>query len=182
MGKDSYIRFLGDKAINAALGFIAAAMLFFLAQYLWWQIFPYRTADVVVPMEIATDGLPPIFENEDGAKIRALQDDNFNEEVKRGGQLKIFLQFTKHTDVTPTVSRNIVCSDSSGSLSVYLVEGLPGGSARPVGTFTAKPIYQLPEQIEVGRECVFQFTNEYQVNPVRTITKVWQSEKFTVVE
>ena len=140
---------------RAVVGFVIGAFVYVFLLIVYWQVFPYRTADVGEPMLVL---------NED-------------KEIKRGEMLKIELTFTKYTNVTPEVSRNVFCLDDS----VHFPQSQPvTGTARPVGTFTARPVYDLPDTVPSDVLCFFQFTNEYEVNPIRTITKVWRSESFIV--
>jgi len=146
------------KALTKALaGFLLGMVFYFSILLIYWQFAPYKTADVVTPMYVL----------------------NENKEVSADRVLKLQFEFTKHTNVNPDVSRNILCVDDT----VHFVTQNPnGGVTRPIGTFTAKPVFTLDDSVPTNTQCFFQFTNIYQVNPIRTITKVWLSEPFTVVE
>lgn len=146
------------KAImRAAVGFIVGVLVYLALVTVWWQAFPYKTADVIVPMTVL----------------------NENKEVRVGEKLRLELTFTKYTESNPEVSRNIYCLD--GSVHFPTTQSITG-TARPVGTFTARPEYGLPSNMPTDVLCFFQFTNRYQVNPIRTISKVWNSESFIVKE
>lgn len=141
---------------NAIIGFLTGVAIFFAVELLWWEFFPYQTADVFVPISVTNQ-------------------DNI---VKRGEKLQLALTINKQSDYNPTISRNILCEDN-----VYLVfaQGA-GGSTRPRGVFTAETSYNIPDAVPANTPCTFIFINEYKVNPIRTITKVWASETFEVVE
>ena len=91
---------------------------------------------------------------------------------------KLLLKIDKQSDFTPVVSRNIFCEDGT----THLVQStFTGGTARPTGQFEASVSYEVPVTVQDGSTCTFEFQNDYQVNPLRTITKKWQSEQFKVI-
>lgn len=143
--------------LRGLTGFGVSVVGYFMVLILWWQFFPYQTADIAEPMIVL----------------------NENKTIKRGEELMLEFTFTKYTDVSPEVSRNISCLDDS----VHFPITQPiVGSARPVGTFTARPTYELPVSVPADTLCFFQFTNVYEVNPIRNIVKVWRSESFIIEE
>lgn len=161
---DRCCRYFGRAFLSAIVGFMAFFLVFWALQLAAWQFKPYKTADIVVPMEVLSETTTVV----EGEKVNVIQSDE---------QLHIVVEFTKYIEATPTVSRNIVCLDGS----VFIVPGtVQRGTARPVGTFRATPSYDLPEGMPRDTFCYFQFTNEYKVNPIRSITKTWQSEMFIV--
>lgn len=141
---------------NAVIGFIAGLALLYGVQAIWWQYGPYDTATVFEPIGVL----------------------NNLDQVEPGGELKLFLSFNKATDVAPRVDRNVVCASGN----TYQVNAPNASSSRPSGQFTATLNFTMPDNLIVGDVCIFQFQNSYQVNPIRTINKVWVSEKFTVIE
>lgn len=150
MSKKAHITF------NALIGFIIFGLLFYLVQVAYWQFYPYKTAEIVVPMEV-------------------LNKDN---KVAKNENLELFLLINKQSDYTPKVSRNLLCDSG-----VYFVPSVvAGGNARPKGEYTATVKYPIPDEIPVGSKCYFIFNNEYKVNPIRVINKQWESEPFTIVE
>jgi hypothetical protein len=141
----------------ALTNFVIGVLVFLIGQFIYWQVFPYQTADIETPMVVL----------------------NENKEVRVGGELRLFLEINKQSEYTPTVSRNIVCDDRS----VHFVQSTQtGGTARPQGVYTASPVFIVPTDLPVGATCEFEFQNDYPVNPVRTITKKWRSEPFTIIE
>jgi len=146
-----------ERFIDAIKGAILLGTAALLFQIAFWLVFPYKTAEVVEPMEVL----------------------NENKELTPNELLQLKFTFTKYTDISPTVSRNVLCSD--GTTHFVAVQASTGNS-RPTGTFTANSKYGLSESMPTDVTCFFQFTNEYDVNPIRTITKVWRSESFTIVE
>ena len=141
---------------NATVGFVLGVAVLYGLQAVWWQFGPYETAEVATPIEVL----------------------NVNNEVEKGGELKLFLVFDKRTNLAPRVDRNIICESDN----TYQVSSPNTDSSRPSGRFTATLNFTLSEDIPVGEICVFQFQNAYQVNPLRVINKTWSSEPFTVIE
>lgn len=141
---------------NGAIGFILTFSVYWIAQLLWWEFFPYQTANVAIPIAV----------------------NNQFDQVQRGEELEMTLIIDKQSYYTPVVSRNVLCGDQ-----IYLVDSpFGGGSARPSGIYTATTSYRLPDRIPSDVPCTFIFINEYKVNPIRTITKTWASEPFTIKE
>lgn len=141
---------------NAPVAFVLFSVAYFFILFLWWQLFPYQTATVDVPIEVL----------------------NEKNEIRPGDNINLLVVFDKQSDVTPEVSRNIICNTGS----VYDVVAPSGGRARPTGKFIAEVNFGLTERAIPGEICVFEFINKYHVNPIRTVTKKWQSEPFEVVK
>lgn len=157
MAKRQDVNHIFTVAIRAAIGFVMAASLYVFFVFLYWSFFPYQTADVVVPMEV----------------------ENENNLVVKGEPLRLRLDIDKQSDYRPIISRNVVC----GTKVFLIAPRFQGsGDARPQGQYEAHTDYMLPDDIPMYEDCTFIFINEYQVNPVRTITRTWVSEKFQVVE
>ena len=152
----SYSKTLRKKLMNASFGFLTSVMFFFIGQYMYWQVYPYPTADVTVPITVS----------------------NIDNEVSKTGTLKLLVSIDKQSDYTPLVSRTIYC----GELLYLVPNPAPSQTSVPQGSFTVAAEYPVPDLVPVGSVSVFEFRNEYQVNPVRRIVKVWQSEPFTVIE
>lgn len=143
--------------IRAIIGFVLAASIYIFFVFLYWSFFPYETANVVVPMEV----------------------ENENNLVIKGEPLRLRLEIDKRSDYRPVISRNVLCGTT-----VFLVEPniASGGSQRPQGKYEAHTDYLLPDDVPMYTDCTFIFINEYQVNPIRTITRTWVSEKFQVID
>lgn len=138
---------------RAVIGFAVGSIIYIACVFLVWTLYPYKTAEIVEPMKVL----------------------NENHIVRGGEPLALELSINKQSDITPSVSRNVVCRDT-----IYFVDApQSGGRARPKGQYTATVTFNLPT-IPVGEECYFQFTNSYQVNLLRTINKVWKSELFKI--
>ena len=154
---DSTLKHLTKALMKAVIGFLLGMLLYFGFLLLYWQFGNYQTADVKTPILVL----------------------NENNEVGEDRRLKLEFEFSKFTDVNPDVSRNIICVDDT----VHFVRQNPtSGVTRPIGTFTARPVYHLEETVPTDTECFFEFTNEYQVNPIRQVTKRWFSEPFIIKE
>jgi len=137
--------------------FLAFAFIFLVGQYIVWQVYPYRTADVQEPIVVT----------------------NLNNEVAPGGTLGLYIEFDKFTDLTPDVSRNLICLSGN----VYSVTPAQERASLPQGDGqTANSFYTVDTTAQDGDMCVFEFKNDYRVNPVRTITNKWRSEVITIKE
>lgn len=157
MVKRQDVNHIFTVGIRAFIGFVLAVSIYVFFIFLYWSFFPYDTAEVVVPMEV----------------------ENTNNQVVRGEPLRLRLDVDKRSDYRPIISRNVVCGTK-----VFLIapnfQG--GGDARPQGQYEAHTEYMLPKDVPANTDCTFIFINEYQVNPVRTITRTWVSEKFQIIE
>lgn len=142
--------------LNALYGFMFGVALYFAATSMYWAFFPYRTAEIQEPIEIL----------------------NEYHEVVPGEAIVMKLSINKESDIFPDVSRNVICTSGR----IYQVENNPVTTARPKGEYTTIVRYGLSTDAVPGEKCVFQFKNEYKVNPIRTIVKVWTSEEFNVKE
>ena len=123
---------------------------------LFWTTYPYKTATVTEPIRVT----------------------NPNKEVSQSGEIKLELLINKQSNYVPIVNRSIVCADRT-----YLVTVSSGMSiVRPKGVFIANVHYAMPNEIPIGESCYFIYRNDYQVNSIRTITNIWKSETFKVIE
>lgn len=141
---------------NALIGFMLAAGGYLLMMALWWSFGPYPTADVFEPIEVT----------------------NENNIVQPGETLNILIRFNKETDISPVVTRSLICNENES----YFITVDDRSSSRPKGKFVGVAMFNLPESIPNNSTCVFEFSNVYQVNPIRTIVKNWESEPFTVLK
>lgn len=153
------IKHITIALLKAFVGFLMGMAFYFSLLVIWWQFGSYQTADVTVPMTVL----------------------NENKEVKQGEPLQLSFVFTKYTQVTPQVSRNVLCADDTVHLA-FTIQNNNNNVARPIGTFTATTSYILSDSVPLDTTCFFEFTNEYQVNPIKRITKNWFSEPFIVKE
>lgn len=151
--KKSFDKQLRFALINFGMGMFA----FFTLQFTYWQFFPYQTAEVVEPIKVL----------------------NENKQVVKGDLLRLEISFNKESDYTPIVTRNIICSNET---AFFAQSTSIGGNTRPQGQFTTIGEFGLDANVPLNTPCYFEFKNSYAVNPVRTITKDWRSETFTVVE
>lgn len=133
--------------------FVSSTML--LAIFLYWILFPYKTADIQTPIKIL----------------------NQNHVIRVGEKIQMKIVLDKYTDVKPEVSKYVVCT--SGNTAAF---DQPGTS-RPLGhTEYIVDNFVLPPKFVDGENCKFVFKSYYKVNPIRTIVKEWYSESFTVKE
>lgn len=134
------------------LTFISASVI--VITCLFWTLYPYQVSDVKVPIGIT----------------------NENNQIKVGEKIEMKLQVTKPNNIKPEGSVFITCNDGNLVTMASLTANLP------VGEYTVlNDKYTLPPKVAVGSKCVFNFRNTYQVNPIRSINKEWQSEQFEVL-
>jgi hypothetical protein len=156
---------IGDKemreiTIKDKLWHAMAITTFMLASIivlaaLFWTIYPYKTADIKVPIEIL----------------------NENKQVRVGEPIVMKLQVKKYTNLTPKGSVYLKCNDGQ------VIELPSAVTNRPPGEYeTVVDKYRVPERATVGVKCTFNFRNAYQVNPIREIVKDWYSEEFEVIK
>lgn len=125
----------------------------------FWQLYPYKTADVVEPIKIL----------------------NENKQIAPKEKIIMELKISKY-NLFPVVTNNSILCDNG---RIYTIDSImpQGKSSLPVGTFTrVQSNYSLPSDIDNGSTCHFEFQNTYEVNPIRKIIKTWRSETFTVKE
>lgn len=133
---------------------VIAIAIFFLLALSFWSLYPYEVARVEEPIEI------------------------LNEDKKISSSENIVLRATifKPNDLRPEADFSVWCDDGNVYPLAPVVLNLPKGKT----TITADQ-YALPPA-NAGASCNVRFTATYRVNPVREITKVWESEEFTVIE
>ncbi len=125
----------------------------------FWQLYPYKTADIVEPIDIL----------------------NENHQIAPKEKIIMELRITKYNLFPVTTNNSILCDNGR----IYTIDSImPKGKASlPVGTFVrVQNGYLLPGDIDIGSICHFEFQNTYEVNPIRKIIKTWKSEDFTVKE
>lgn len=120
----------------------------------FWIIYPYHLPDIKEPIPI-------------------LNQDN---KIAVGENIRMQLEINKRAATVNNNTVFITCDD--GNLVTMSSENTKN---LPVGTFVVvSDSYVLPPKVKVGSVCTFHFRNNYKVNPIRSITKDWQSEPFEV--
>ena len=139
--------------IVAIITFVTTTI--FVGLMLFWTVFPYQVSDVQEPIKIL----------------------NENKQIKIGEPIEMELIVNKPTDIKPIGSVYITCDDGN------LVTMNSSVTNLPVGKYTViNNRYLLPPKVMVGAKCQFNFRNVYQVNPIRDITREWNSESFEVIK
>jgi hypothetical protein len=134
---------------------VIAATLGFLALCIFWLVYPYQVPSVTVPITILND----------------------SKQIRVGEPIELLLKVDKPNQLRPDQSVYITCSDGN----LVTLASMPVNL--PVGTYTVlNEKYILPPKVAVGAKCVFNFKNDYQVNPIRSISKHWYSEPFEVIK
>lgn len=102
---------------------------------------------------------------------------NENKQIAIGEPIEMKLHIHKNNEYASSSSSTILCSDGN-------LFNLPSKSVNlPKGEYTLVSLsYIMPATATVGTTCTFKFTNNYKINPIRTQTRVWESERFTVVQ
>lgn len=133
--------------------FLLASIIVLTA--LVWTIYPYKTAEVNVPIEVL----------------------NKDRKVAIGEPIVMRLFVTKYTDITPKGNVYLRCNDGT------VIELQSAVTNRPAGRYeTVVDKYKVPERAIVGTKCNFNFRNAYQVNPIREIVKDWYSQEFEIIK
>lgn len=134
---------------------ITMAAIFMLV-VIFWLVFPYKTAEIKQPVPVL----------------------NKNNEVAIGEKLILEISVTKYIDAFPNGTEIITCDD--GGIA-FLDSGKT--SNFPPGTYTfVNDSNVIPDKLVAGSKCMYHFRYTYRVNPIREITKEWDSEPFLVLE
>lgn len=137
------------------IGFIVLSILIvFLMVLLYWTIRPYQLPSVRIE---TTETL-----------------------LSRGDTIPLILFINKPAETnTPRVTVYQRCDDGF----IYTLEArelntpvTDGEVAIPSSRFT------VPEETNTGVECHIEFKNEYKVNPIRSIIKIYDSNKYYIKE
>jgi len=137
--------------------FVSSTLL--VAIFLYWTLNAYKTADIDEPIKIL----------------------NPDKQIAPGEKIVMELHITKY-NLYPVKTYNAILCDNG---RIYIIGSMvPSGKASlPVGSFVrVQDTYSLPNDVEAGTVCHFEFQNTYEVNPVRNIIKTWKSEDFSVKE
>lgn len=133
---------------------ILVAVLSLLGILLFWSLKPYQ--------------LPEVY-------IEVTQSEIAHNEV-----ISSILTINKPKPTnTPSVTVVQRCDDGV----IYVLEAQELNTPTTDG-FVSIPSarFSVPDETTVGAKCVLEFRNEYEVNPIRSILKVWQSNEYTVKE
>ena len=150
------IRHMLEVLLRALMGFFIFAGAWIVLTLMWWALFPYETSDVEVPMAV-------------------LNEDN---QVVIGEDLRLLILFDKRTDVNPFVTRTVICENGR----VFGIEVPNKSDSRPRGDGQrASDRYRIIDP-EPEVDCFFRFKLSYQVNPIRNVVKVYDSDFFDIVQ
>lgn len=147
-----------SKLVSYVAYIVLAVALLFLLLAGYWLLAPFKTADIQEPIKVL----------------------NSNKLIAPNETILMELHITKY-NLYPVVGANsIYCSDGR----LYLITPAPGprnSVSLPIGTYTRiVNNYNMPDGQTKGTRCHFIFSNRYQVNPIRYVTKTWTSENWTV--
>lgn len=139
-------------------GYLILATIFI---FVYWLCFPIRVIDV--------------------HSVEVLNEDKI---VERNGKLNLKFSYTKYIDIsTDEVFRHIECVDGNlvtmTSITSIFTD-LPKGSH----TFDTTDLQHqiiIPQKTSLG-ECYMVFTNEYKVNPLKTVSVTYETEPFIVIK
>ena len=93
--------------------------------------------------------------------------------IKPGGMLKYIVDYNKHADKECTISKQFVNS--------FILTLSPYVSNAPVGRKRVTAMTKVPEVLPAGK-CTLRITIIYNMNPLRKIIKVIESEEFDVIK
>lgn len=144
------------KILYALSTLIITLAIGFMLLIIFWLLYPYKTAEIEVPVEVL----------------------NTNHQIAQGEQIVLKVHVTKYSNVTPTRSEFITCDD--GSLTFIN----PGKSTNlSPGSYTVINDYNtLPFKLAPGSICKYHFHYGYKVNPIREIVNEWVSDTFLVLK
>lgn len=144
---------------RAVLGFVVASIAYWTVTMVWWKFGSYDSAlpDVEQPIKVVNEG----------------------RKVALDEPVHLTVVVDKPVNIAPVnIGTGFQCSDNQ------FYSAIPANPGRrlPVGSFILDAYFHFPENMPANVTCYFQFSQDYQVNPIRLITRVWISEPFKVEE
>jgi len=141
---------------NSVLAFCLFSLVYLAGLIVFWQVYPYETADVSVPIEVQ----------------------NTDDRLQPGENLELLIIIDKAGNYNAQVQRGVLCDDGD----YYSVTPVDRQDNLPKGEFIRRRFFTLSERMPIGAVCYFQFNLTYKVNPIRDINKQWISEPFEIIE
>jgi hypothetical protein len=139
--------------ILAWIAIVGSICLVLLITY--WLAWPYKIAEQKAPAKVLT----PI--------------------VKLGDNLRYELDFCKYTDISPIDTKKQLVDGLVYPLPVPAIRVLPVGCRKAI----AEATIIIPDCAECFNKDVYlELISTYQVNPLRTVTVKFTTEKFQVVK
>jgi len=133
---------------------LAAAFMSMILCFIW-LVFPYKVAEVTQPIQIM----------------------NPDDTINVGDRIRVSITYKKYKAIAAKNFPVIEC------LSGNLVQMAPYDSNLPVGTGTFEnDDFELSPKFTSGDKCQLILTQDYKVNPIRTVSIVSHSEFFTVTD
>ena len=143
------------KIVTVAALIGIGGWLAILGGWLWWTLQPVHLPDVRQPIPILNDG----------------------NKIAIGEPIVMLLAVDKPPGVRTVQSLRFIQCDSGNLVTLTAAaRDLPAGNY----TLIADTVL-LPAKVSPGDVCVFTYRNTYQVNPIRSETVEWSSERFTVL-
>jgi hypothetical protein len=125
---------------------------------IFWLLYPYKVSSIDVPINIV----------------------NKDNQVQLGHSIIQELKIDKPNNIPPTNATRVLICDNG---ELVTLAPIPSALNLPIGTYTLiNDRYILPKQVPVGSMCSFVWTQDYKVNPIRSISVEWRSELFKVKE
>lgn len=144
---------------RAVVGFALASIAYWAVTMVWWRAGNY-------------DSVLPTVE-------QPIKVNNLNREVALDEELHLTVVVDKPVDLAPV---NVGTGFHCNNRQFYSAIPSNPGWRLPAGKFILDTYFKFPENMPANVTCYFQFTQDYQVNPIRLITRTWNSEPFDVKE
>lgn len=104
---------------------------------------------------------------------------NENNEIAIGEPIVMKLSIYKPQEIATYTTKFITCDDGNLVTLAPNRQTLPQNDEPYTVTSTSN---LLPPKVLVGAECEFTFRVEFEINPLKTDSREWTSETFTVIE
>lgn len=126
--------------------------------FLYWNTYPYD---------------PLVFKDQNGYETNTLMVGNEDKEVPNGGYLELLANYCKNTDAVGKIEVYMVGETSKDQL-------IFGEDIRESGCYDKSIPVKLPKVLTSEKRHL-EMTVKYQVNPIRTVSEVIQTEEFDIV-
>jgi len=144
-----------NRALTAAACVGIGGWALILLGWLWWTLQPVALPAVAEPIPVLNEG----------------------NEIAIGDTITMELAVVKPAGVRTIQSLRFIQCDSGNLVTLTdAARDLPPGAY----TVVADSV-KLPAKVSPGDVCVFTYRNTYTVNPIRSETVEWSSERFTVL-
>lgn len=143
--------------LTRAIGlFIFGVVFYFTCLLVRWQFFPYNIAEAQQPISI----------------------ENIDDRVNPGEIIHMTLVVDKESNYRAE-SIDVYAECDNGEL--YGLERVTGAERLREGSYIRERQFRLEERTPAGLLCIGIFDLRYDVNPIREVNMVWQTEPFETI-